>query len=33
MFDVKDIIAHGNSVTKNVASETMDEVHKLMKIR
>jgi len=30
--EVKDIIAHGNSVARQVASETMAEVHKVMKI-
>ncbi len=30
--EVKDIIAHGNAVARKVASETMDEVHKVMKI-
>jgi tryptophanyl-tRNA synthetase len=30
--EVKEIIAHGNSVAQKVASETMDKVHKVMKL-
>ncbi len=30
--EVKEIIAHGNSVAQRVASETMDKVHKVMKL-
>lgn len=30
--EVKDIITHGNSVARKVASETMDKVHTLMKL-
>jgi tryptophanyl-tRNA synthetase len=30
--EVHDIIAHGNSVAQQVASETMAEVHKVMKL-
>lgn len=30
--EVKDIIAHGNCVAQRVATETMDEVHKVMKL-
>jgi len=30
--EVNDIISHGNSIAQQVASQTMDEVHKVMKL-